>query len=208
MKDYYVIEGFLADIYDLPQKIMPGFIEKKINRVLKLIPKNAGKILDMATGTAGIAIQVKKKFPKAEVYAIDLSNKMLKIARNKIKREKLKIALSKQNIEKTNFRNNFFDVVVISLGMHHVAPQKTRHVLSEIKRVLKNKGKIIILDIHKPKNAIVKAVYLFAVKLIEGHAIPFFEQNLVKELKEVGFKKVKRRTYNLSTIQIIKAERG
>ncbi len=202
-QEYYVIGDFLASIYDFPHKLMPGLMRNLCQKAVELIPKEPERILDMATGTASIAIQAKKAFPKADVYGVDLSESMLLKAAKKAEKTKTKIKLSRQNIESTDFANGFFDAVTIGFAMHHVAKQKTRQVLMEAKRVLKDDGKIVVVDIHKPNNFLLKALLLSAVTVIEKYAKPFLKQDMAEELKAAGFICVKKITHYKGMVQVV-----
>ena len=73
---------------------------------------------------------------------------MLEVAKKKNK----DIKFSFQNIEKTNFKSNSFDVVTISFGLHEIPLENRYNVIKEAYRLLKKNGKFIILDFHTPKN--------------------------------------------------------
>lgn len=208
MKDYYVMDSLLLNFYDLPDRIIAGKMAKMRGKALQYLPEKPEKVLDVATGTASIAIQIKERHPSTMVYGIDLSEKMLEMASEKIKKKNLNIELSKQNMEKTMFEEGFFDAITIGFAMHHVTPQKTNEVLKEAKRVLRENGKIIIIDVHKPKNFALKALLLSAITLIENHTKPFLKQDMVAELKKAGFGNVRKSTHYFSLVQVIEAQKG
>jgi len=110
------------------------------------------KVLEIATGTGIIALSLSETLEN--ITAIDFSEKMIAIARRKaekIRNEKIQFEV--QDACNMNFQDNQFDVVIISNALH-IMPDPER-VLSEIKRVLKNDGRLIAPTFmhKKSKNA-------------------------------------------------------
>ena len=113
-------------------------MEREIVRRLAGNVKNR-KILDVATGTGRFAIDLAKR--GATVYATDLSDKMLQIAKQKAKKSKVKIVFKKADIEKLPYSDKKFDAVIgIRIIMHLNDYKKA---LGEMKRVCKEDGYII-----------------------------------------------------------------
>ena len=106
----------------------------------KLNPKNA---LDIATGTADIAIQL-GTLTNCKVIGIDISKKMLDIGRQKIKKNKLDhcIFLKTGDAEILDYEDNFFDIITIDWVRNF---QDLEKGLKESLRVLNKKGTLIIL---------------------------------------------------------------
>jgi len=124
------------------------FLEKKLKklRILK-----GSKILDVVAGPANFSIRLAKKY-KTRVWATDLSNEMLKIARYNIKKSKINkyVSLLKDDAKKMRFRDNSFDFVFCRYTLHQIPhPEK---VVNEILRVAKKGGKIFILDAVRPRS--------------------------------------------------------
>jgi demethylmenaquinone methyltransferase/2-methoxy-6-polyprenyl-1,4-benzoquinol methylase len=158
----------VAKNYDFINHLSTCGIDKKWR---KLTVKASGilenkKIIDIATGTADIAIQLARKNPE-KVTAVDISEQMLFYAKKKIEKHHLnqKIELIQSDSENLPFHNNTFDVATMGFGIRNcINPVK---VLNEINRILKPQGKLIILEFSKPTN---KALNLF---------IKFYLQNFV-----------------------------
>jgi demethylmenaquinone methyltransferase/2-methoxy-6-polyprenyl-1,4-benzoquinol methylase len=109
-------------------------------------------ILDIATGTADLAISLAKHKHPFQVIGIDISEGMLEYGKTKIKRLELnnQIVLQQGNGEELPFSDNSFDVVTIGFGIRNFEhPAKG---LSEMFRVLKSKGELVILEFSRPKN--------------------------------------------------------
>lgn len=98
-------------------------------------------ILDVGTGTGGFIHVLKKTFPHAEITGVDPSLKSLEVAREKYP----EITFRQMAAEKLEFDNDLFDVVSISMALHHLP--KVKKGLKEMKRVLKPEGYIIISEV-------------------------------------------------------------
>jgi len=179
---------FLTDYYDRIIKIiMPfGFREILMHQAQ---PFPNEYILDFGTGTAELAILIKKKRQTSNVIAIDIDPKVLKIAKRKIIRESLDIQIIEYDGKTFPLSSDSFDKVVSCLVFHHLSPDQKNYALSEIYRVLKTGGKIYIADWGLERNAF-KATfmnlfkYFDSLKYIVEHATGLFPEYISK----AGFK--------------------
>ena len=132
---------------------------KKLVHVLK--PK---KILDVATGTADIAISL-TDINDCKIIGIDISSKMLEVGNKKLKNlnSNHNTILEIGNAEKLKYVDNFFDVITIGYGVRNFINLKKS--LDEIYRVLKFDGSLIILETSTPSNYIFKSIYLIYTKV-------------------------------------------
>lgn len=179
--------GFLTPFYDSVIKIFS--FEKFYTKIADQInPSSKASILDVGTGTANLAIAIKKRFPKVEILGIDPDEKILKIAKEKIKKEKLDIKLIRAFAQKLPFKKQSFNYVVSSFTIHHIPSHLKNQAFLEMYRVLKLGGTILIIDIGVPKNLPAKiAGTVFS--LIEAVG-PNLRGFIPKALKEVGFQNV------------------
>ncbi|MEX1188060.1 MAG: bifunctional demethylmenaquinone methyltransferase/2-methoxy-6-polyprenyl-1,4-benzoquinol methylase UbiE [Bacteroidia bacterium] len=115
-------------------------------------------ILDVATGTADVAIEAASLKP-ASIIGMDISEGMLKIGREKIKNKKLNhlITLEKGDSENLIYKDNTFDAVTVAFGVRNF--ENLEKGLREINRVLKPGGKIVVLEFSRPKIVGVKQIY-------------------------------------------------
>ncbi len=121
-----------------------------------------GKVLDLATGTADIPIELAKENKKiGKIIGIDLSEKMLDLGKEKVRKQGLRNIISLQKGDAVNipFENEEFDVITISFGIRNFVD--TEKSLKEIYRVLKPKGKLVILEFSLPETDFIKKCYLF-----------------------------------------------
>ena len=123
-------------------------------------------ILDLATGTADLAIALAKQNPKAHIIGMDISEKMLEIGNAKIKKQKLEnqIELHYGDAAKLPFEDNTFDVVTVAFGVRNF--EDLDKGLSEIRRVLKPDGKVFILEFSMPERSLVNQLYRFYFKRV------------------------------------------
>ena len=137
---------------------------KKTIRKLKGISENP-KILDVATGTGDLAIAALKLNPQ-KVIGIDISEQMLSFGIKKIQKKNLQhiIELRKGDSENLEFENDSFDGITVAFGVRNF--ENLSKGISEMFRVLKPKGKTIILEFSKPKVFPVKQIYNFYFKFV------------------------------------------
>jgi demethylmenaquinone methyltransferase/2-methoxy-6-polyprenyl-1,4-benzoquinol methylase len=154
--------------YDLLNRVLSLGIDKIWRKqALNLLKKDKpAYILDVATGTADLAIEAATRLKPTSIVGIDIAENMLQIGREKIAKKKLDkiITLQKGDSEKINFADNTFDAVIVSFGVRNF--QHLELGLSEIYRVLKPGGNIMVLEFSKPQKAPFKQVYQFYFKNI------------------------------------------
>ena len=136
--------------------------KKAISIIVKEKPK---KILDVATGTADLAIEAYNQ-TKAEITGIDISDGMLEIGRKKIKEKNLgkHINLKKADSENLPFEDHTFDAVTVAFGVRNF--ENLDKGLKEMYRVLKPGGITVILEFSKPNSYPFKQLYNFYFKNI------------------------------------------
>ncbi|WP_462250786.1 bifunctional demethylmenaquinone methyltransferase/2-methoxy-6-polyprenyl-1,4-benzoquinol methylase UbiE [Ferruginibacter sp.] len=151
-----------------------GWRKKAIRQLKELHPK---KILDVATGTADVAIIASGILKPEKIIGIDISDGMLEIGRQKIAKQGLNgiIELLNGDSETINFGDATFDAVTVAFGVRNF--QHLEKGLSEIKRVLKPGGKLVVLEFSQPKMPIVKSIYNLYMKVICPNVGKLFSKN-------------------------------
>ena len=131
--------------------------KKAIRQLQKQQPKI---ILDIATGTGDFAIEALALHPE-KVIGIDISEGMLALGKEKMKRKNLShiIDLQKGDSENLNFENQFFDAAIVAFGVRNF--ENLEKGLTEINRVIKPNGTFVVLEFSKPKSFPVKQFYQF-----------------------------------------------
>ena len=169
-KKQQVAEMFdsIAYKYDFLNHFLSAGIDigwrKKAIRELKTIDPR--KVLDVATGTGDVAILAHKILNTDKITGIDISSGMLEIGIEKIRKLDLqdKIELLKGDSETINFNDNTFDGVTVAFGVRNF--ENLEKGLSEIYRVLRSGGKLVILEFSKPKLPFIKQFYQFYLKIV------------------------------------------
>ncbi|NDK18847.1 MAG: bifunctional demethylmenaquinone methyltransferase/2-methoxy-6-polyprenyl-1,4-benzoquinol methylase UbiE [Zetaproteobacteria bacterium] len=146
-------------------------------KVVKIIGKqNPDCILDIATGTGDLAIML-ADLNVSEIVGLDLSEGMLAVGTEKVKAKHLSkvIAMIQGDSENLPFEDNRFDAVTVSFGVRNF--ENLTKGLSEILRVLKPQGKLVILEFSKPESFIMKHLYGFYSSVI----LPFLGKLISKD---------------------------
>jgi len=148
--------------YDIINNLITFGLHKNWKKQVVEISKslNPKRILDVATGTADIAIAL-TKIKNCEIIGMDLSSNMLEIGNKKIKELGLQqsVMLELGDVENLEYTDNYFDVVTVGYGVRNF--ENIKKSLDEIHRVLKENGTLIILETSVPKNKIIKLLYNF-----------------------------------------------
>ncbi len=108
-----------------------------------------GKVLDVGTGTASLAIEFAKGIPGVQVVGLDLSDVALELARDKAQKSQasLRVSLEKGDAEDMPFEDDTFDLVISSDTLHLV--KNPVRMFSEVQRVLKPQGRFFISDFRR-----------------------------------------------------------
>jgi demethylmenaquinone methyltransferase/2-methoxy-6-polyprenyl-1,4-benzoquinol methylase len=159
----------IASRYDLLNRLLSFGQDirwrKKVSQFLA--NKDNQFILDLATGTGDQLLYLFQNCTKIDrAIGTDLALKMLEIGRAKVKKQKLDeyITLQEGNAEQVDFKDNTFDAVTISFGIRNVV--SVSQALSEMNRVLKPSGRVIILEFSIPQNRIMRKFYLLYFRYV------------------------------------------
>ena len=138
---------------------------KMIAELVSVDPKN---VLDVATGTADVAINTVKqlKINDLTIKGVDISAEMLNIGRKKIEKEGLseQIELTLGDSEQLPYEGNKFDAVTVAFGVRNF--ENLERGLQEMHRVLRGGGKLVVLEFSKPTIFPFRQLYNFYFKYI------------------------------------------
>ncbi len=214
----------ISSEYDFMNDLMTFKNHSKWKKEIAEIAKYSSpeKILDVATGTGDIAINL-SKIKGSKIEGVDVSGNMLKIARKKIDKLKIdNIVLKTCEAENLVFEDNHFDIVSIGYGVRNFS--NLEKGLSESYRVLKKDGKLIILETSIPENFIIKFLYTIITSIyipliafiFSGKTKAYLylldstkkfppKNKFIEMLYRTGFEKVetRKKLYGASTIYII-----
>lgn len=134
----------------------------------RLSPQSGERFLDIATGTADVALEIARKVPKGavQVVGMDFSEKMLELAQRKIDSQDSanSIQLESGSAESLPFEDSCFDGTTTAFGVRNFSD--VDRSLREMHRVLKPGGRCVILEFALPQNAVLNVLYRFYFKFL------------------------------------------
>ena len=145
-------------------------------KAIKYLTNNPKTILDVATGTADFAISA-AKLKDVKITGIDISEGMVNIGKEKIKRKGLEgiIKLQIADSENLPFNENSFDAITAGFGVRNF--ENLEKGLSEMYRVLNKNGIAVILEPSKPKAFPLKQIFTIYFNYI----LPLFGKLISKD---------------------------
>lgn len=183
---------FLSWFYDLADVIW--FSEKGKNPrnvINNIIPDENCRVLDLCCGTLtnGLCIAESKK--NSRIYGIDRSKEMLREAKKKCKKKNINnIKIKCADATDTKIKSGSFDYIILGLVLHECTPNLAADILKEARRLLKDDGKLIVLEWDEETTLIRRLkfapLYLFEI-LDSKYFIDFFKCDKKKYFKKNGF---------------------
>lgn len=153
----------IAPAYDRLNHILSMQIDKLWRRnVVKLIRRfGAQRVVDMATGTGDLAIAIAKAIPQAQIVGVDLSQGMLDEAKRKIEADGLaeRISLECCCAEELTIESESCDAVSVAFGVRNFGDLEIG--LSEMARILRPGGHMVVLEFSTPRNWFIAPIYRF-----------------------------------------------
>lgn len=216
----------IAPKYDLLNHVLSMKIDVLWrNKLVDMLKKDQPQlVLDVATGTGDLALAVQKG-TNSDVVGLDLSQQMLNVGIEKIKKQNLdgKITMQKGDAEQLPFEDNKFDGVTVAFGVRNF--ENLEKGLSELRRVVKENKSIYILEFSKVEGFLAP-FYMFYFKNIlpaigrlvskdnraytylpdSVNAFPYGEK-MKTILLNTGFRKVEYTKLSLGIATIYKAKK-
>ena len=216
----------IAPTYDRLNHLFSLSIDKAWRRrvMRKVRRMKPERVLDLATGTGDLAIKMSKRMPNAKIMGVDLSENMLAIAAEKVRRQGLEdhIALYQGDAENLELGDSSVDVVTVAFGVRNF--ENLERGLSEIYRTLREGGKLVVLELSVPRNRLIrwfyaqyshrilpsigamiskdKRAYIYLPESIDEFPSP---ERFSVILQSVGFQRVKRRSQSFGVAHIYEA---
>lgn len=157
----------IAPRYDLLNRLLSMGIDQSWRKkaIKSLEEVNPKYILDVATGTADLAIAALKLNP-THVTGVDISNQMLNVGRVKIADKNITNKVSLQQADSANlpFEDNKFDAITVAFGVRNF--EFLQQGINQMYRVTRKGGKLAVLEFSKPKSFPFKQLYNFYFKYI------------------------------------------
>ena len=161
----------IAPYYDFLNRFLSLGIDVRWRKkaISKLVDSDPKYILDVATGTADVALEMAKKLNPEKIIGLDISTEMLGIGRKKIEKKELSaiIELVEGDSENLPYPDNSFDAISVAFGVRNF--EHLEKGLQEMNRVLKPGGKLVVLEFSKPKVFPIKQLFNFYFR----HILPW-----------------------------------
>jgi demethylmenaquinone methyltransferase / 2-methoxy-6-polyprenyl-1,4-benzoquinol methylase len=160
----------IAHRYDLLNRVLSLGIDQRWRRAtvrsLRLDGRESPRVLDVATGTADLAIMIARSHPAVRVEGLDPSTRMLDVGRSKVGAAGLadRIRLVPGDAESLPYPDGVFDGVTIAFGIRNV-PDRGRG-LREMGRVTKPGGRVAVLELSEPRGGVMGRVARFHVRTL------------------------------------------
>ena len=151
----------VAPRYDLLNRVLSAGIDRywRSRAVRMLSDEQPRRVLDVATGTADLAIKIERTLHPRETIGIDLSTEMLDRGRAKIEQKGLspRISLRKADAADLPFADASFDAAFVAFGVRNFEDLDAG--LGDIRRVLRPSGALVVLEFSSPRAFPIKQVY-------------------------------------------------
>ena len=215
----------LAPTYDkMNHTLSLGIDRLWRNRAIdSLKPFHPKSILDIATGTGDFAILAAERLKPESVIGADISREMMEIAAHKVNQHQLEriVSFKREDCMHLSFEDGSFDAVTVSYGARNF--ESLEQGLTEIKRVLKPGGHLLMVELAAPKDAPMKQlfwIYSHLVIPVVGwlfsrdikaykyltNSVHAFPQGEVMEriLRQIGYSSIqwRRFTFGISTMYL------
>lgn len=162
----------IARRYDVVNRVLSLGLDKGWRRrtVRRLQLGERPRVLDVATGTGDLAIDIARMHPGATVVGLDPSTQMLAIARDKLARRGLgeRVTLVVGDAQALPYASCEMDAATIAFGIRNVPDRLT--ALRELARVVRPGGRIAVLELGEPQGGLL------------GHAARFHTRHVVPKL--------------------------
>ncbi|NBB99430.1 MAG: bifunctional demethylmenaquinone methyltransferase/2-methoxy-6-polyprenyl-1,4-benzoquinol methylase UbiE [Bacteroidetes bacterium] len=153
----------IAPRYDLLNRVLSFGIDVWWRRraVALLKEESPRRILDVATGTADLALEAQQTLHPEKVVGVDISEEMLAFGRKKIAARGLsdRVVLRTGDAQKLPFSDNQFDAALVAFGVRNFEDLDAG--LADMRRVLRPGGSLVVLEFSQPQVFPVKQLYQF-----------------------------------------------
>jgi len=218
----------IAGGYDFLNRLLSARFDVRWRNILteKILSHQPVDVLDVATGTADVAITLAKKSKDVKIKGVDISNNMLAIGKKKVDKQKFQdqIQLAWADAEKMDEENDAYDVVTCSFGVRNF--ENLELGLEEMYRITREGGFVYILEFSKPKIFPLKQLYNFYFSRIlpligrirskDPKAYQYLydsvqafpdRENFLDKLQEAGYKNVAFKELTFGICQIYSGEK-
>ena len=157
----------IARRYDLLNRMMSFGVDKRWRKrtvAALALPATASRVLDVATGTGDLAIDIARRHPQAEVIGVDPSANMIAVGDGKVARFGGRVALTLGDAQALAFADGTFDAVTIAFGIRNVPDRALG--LREMARVCRPGGRVAILELGEPRRGVMAPLARFHIRQV------------------------------------------
>ncbi|MDD2900755.1 MAG: bifunctional demethylmenaquinone methyltransferase/2-methoxy-6-polyprenyl-1,4-benzoquinol methylase UbiE [Desulfuromonadaceae bacterium] len=217
--------GAIAPRYDFLNRLLSFGIDRrwrtKAVRLLKY--REGSRILDVATGTGDVALEIALRTPASvKITGADFCKEMIDLGAVKVAASPYadRIDLKVAPCEDLPFANDTFDSITIAFGIRNVVDRKLG--LAEMWRVLRPGGRMVILEFSTPRSQLFRQLYYFyfrrllpvvgglfsrynAYKYLPDSVLEFpSQEEFSRMLADVGFRNIHLHelTFGIATIYV------
>ena len=161
----------IAGRYDTLNRIISLGIDrgwrKRTIRALDLKPGQ--RVLDLATGTGDLALELQRRHPNVDVVGVDPSPNMLSIFGDKIRKKQVegRVRYQEGMAEALSFEDDAFDACMMAFGIRNVEDRDG--ALREMARVVRSGGRVAILELSEPQRGLLGPLARFHMRVV----VPF-----------------------------------
>jgi demethylmenaquinone methyltransferase/2-methoxy-6-polyprenyl-1,4-benzoquinol methylase len=161
----------IAGRYDLLNHLLSANQDKRWRRraIRLLSPRRGERILDLCCGTGDLAIECRRQQPRCDIVGADFALPMLQLARDKAPAGSVgqgSVRFIGGDALHLAFADGTFDAAMVAFGARNF--EETRRGLSEMHRVLKPDGRVLILEFMRPTAPLLR----YGFGLFFQHALP------------------------------------
>lgn len=158
----------IAPAYDFMNRAMTLGVDRRWRRITvdAIAAEKPRQVLDVATGTGDLAIQIARRMQSASISGVDLSPTMVEVGRRKIETAGLsgRVTLEVADCLNLPFDNNSFDAVTVAYGVRNF--EHLDQGYAEMTRVLRPGGIIAVLELTEPDGTLIKPLYKLYTRMI------------------------------------------
>ena len=125
------------------------------------------RVLDFGCGTGSLSLQIKSRFPTAEVMGLDVDDRILRLAEAKARSKKCSVDWYHGTLADQAAEIGSVDRIVSSLVFHHLTTTEKKEALSQLVSMLAPDGEIHIADFGRPRSFLMRVAFL-GVRILDG----------------------------------------
>ncbi len=191
--DYVPALGFdwLTSIYDPVVLLTTRDALVKRNLIEHAGFDEGMKVLDLASGTGTLSIMIKRRIASVDVTGVDGDPKILEIAETKAREANVRVDFDNAMATNLPYPDSTFDRVVSTLFFHHLNNSAKSQALSEVFRVIKPGGRLVVGDWGKPTGFLMRLLF-YPIQWLDGFETTRdnIEGKLPAMVQDAGFENV------------------